>query len=270
MTLFGSDLDAAGTGEPVAVTALEFDVLWEHLGFDEMPVVLRVPSPGATRRERADLVNGAWESLRAKGYGRQVDLDPRLHAMLSVLDRPDTEVDGRLWYERETRLLAAARGEAAVLATLVDGVLTLRAAAPTGLVREALGMLSGKPAGGGRSVTLPAARFESAAAQGATQDGFEEALRAQGVRADDARQLREMIGDLQGHGQFGAAARDRWGGRRRADHVVGFFDTAAGRYLQIRRGSPGEEQWSTLSPADTRRLHQHVEAMYQGVAGAAG
>jgi hypothetical protein len=267
--LFGSDLDAASTGEELTVTALEFDVVWEHLGFDEMPVVLRVPSPGATRWERADLVRSAWESLQAKGYGRQVDLDPRLHGMLSVLARPDAEVDGRLWHEQETRLLAAARGEAAVLAAFAGDTLTLRQAAPTGLVREALGMLPAKPAGSGRSVTLPAARFESAAAQGATQDGFEAALRGQGVRPDDARQLREMIGDLQGHGQFGAAARDHWGGRRRADHVVGFFDTAAGRYLQVRRGSAAEEPWSTLSPADSRRMHQHVEAMYQDAVAAA-
>lgn len=270
MTLFGTGFEEPGTREPVTLTALEFDVVWEHLELDEMPIVLRVPSPGATYAERSELVRSAWQSLAAKGYGRQVDLDPRLYGMLRLLERPRAEVDGRLWYGTETRLLVATNGDAAVLATLAGETLTLREAAPTGLVREALGALPAKRAGEGRSVTLPSARFERAAEAGTTQDGFEAALRSQGVREDDARQLRDMIGDLEGHGQFGAAARDQWGARRRADHVVGFFDTAAGRYVQIRRGSPGSEPWSTLSPADPRRMHQHVEAMYQEVLGQAG
>lgn len=269
MTIFGSDLGISDTREPLTVSALEFDVLWEHLGLGEMPVVLGVPSPGSTHAERADLVARAWASLEAKGYGRQVDLDPRLHHMLTVLQRPDAEVDGRLWFEGETRLLVAMRADHAVLATMADGMLIFREAAPTGLPREALGVLPAKQAGTGTSVTLPAPRFENAAMQGSTPDGFEAALRSQGVRSDDARSLREMIGDLEGHGQFGAAARDRWGARHRAGHVVGLFDTTSGRYVQIRRDSSGQEPWSTISPADQRRMHQHVDAMYQEIVAAA-
>lgn len=265
MTTFGADLGVSDTREPLTVSALEFDVLWEHLGLGEMPVVLSVSSPGGTHRERRDLVEQAWGSLQAKGYGRQVDLDPRLHHMLTVMQRPDAEVDGRLWFERETRLLVAMRAGHAVLATLCDDVITLREAAPTGLPREALGQLPATKAGSGTSVTLPAERFENAATQGSTPDGFEAALRSHGVRSDDARSLREMIGDLEGHGQFGAAARDTWGARHRADHVVGFFDTTNGRYVQIRRGSPGTQPWNTISPADPRRVHQHVDGMYQEV-----
>src|SRR4051812_50208178 len=96
--------------EPVTITALEFDVLWEHLALDAMPLVLRVPSPGRTDVERAKFVNHAWDSLARRGLGRQVDLDPRLARLVSLLRRPDREVDGRLWIGHQGRLFAAATG----------------------------------------------------------------------------------------------------------------------------------------------------------------
>ncbi|MGH3436645.1 MAG: ESX secretion-associated protein EspG [Sciscionella sp.] len=263
MTIFGADLGQQDVREPITISALEFDVLTEYLALGEMPVVLRVPSPGSTNTERNQLVSSAWASLQAKGYGRAVDLDPRLRHMLGVLARPDSEVDGRLWLDGEIRLLAALRGEHAVLATMRAGNLTLREAAPTGLPREALTVLPSRDAGQGVSITLPSARFEAAAAKGTTPEAFEAALREFGLRAEDAKQLRAMIGDVTGQGQFGAAARDKWGARHRADHVVSFFETEGGRYMQIRRESTADEPWSTISPVDARRMNQHVTTMYQ-------
>ena len=54
MTLFGLDVGMSDTRDPVIISTLEFDVLWEHLGLETMPLVLKVPSPGKTREERIE------------------------------------------------------------------------------------------------------------------------------------------------------------------------------------------------------------------------
>lgn len=265
MTLFGTDLGASPVGESLTISALEFDVLWEHLQLEDMPVVLRVPSPGGSYAERTRLVRAAWDSLGTKGYGRPVDLDPRLARMLRVLERPDREVDARIWVDRPVRVLAAVRNEFAVLAVYADNKLHLRPAAVTGLPREVLTVLPAAEAGPGESVTLPSSQFEAAAAQTRTSKAFEAALKQNGVRDVDARNLVKMITDVQGQGQFGAAARDKWGSRLRAGYVISFYDTAEGRYVQIRKESRGGDAWSTISPVDSRRLHQHVKSMFDDV-----
>ncbi|OLF04292.1 ESX secretion-associated protein EspG [Actinophytocola xinjiangensis] len=248
--------------EPITISALEFDVLWEYQSLDAMPLVLRVPSPGRTDDERAKLVEQAWTSLDARGLGRQVDLDPRLTRLLSLLNRPDREVDVRAWVGSPVRALAAATGDEAVLAVLTGQSLTLRPADATGLPRFALSVLPSVPAGPGRSLTLPTADFEAAAHDAGHRKGFEAALLARGVRAADAEDLATMIGDVVHQGQFGSAARDRWGRRVRAARVVSFFDTAGGRYLQVRRADPDAEPWTTISPADHRRMLQQVTALH--------
>lgn len=264
MTVF-ADLLGVDVAEPLTISALEFDVLWEHMRLEDMPVVLRVDSPGGTVGERQRLVQAAWGSLEAKGYGRPVDLDPRLARMLRTLERPLTEIDARLWLENHSvRLLVAATDDFAVHATLADNKLTMREAALTGLPRESLTLLPDRPAGPGESVNLRSALFDHAAAVAQSQSQFAGVLEANGLRTADVESLRKMINDVSAQGQFGAAARDRYGARVRADHVVSFFDTEAGRYVQIRKPSNGEE-WSTIGPVDGRRMLQHVSSMYDEV-----
>ncbi|MBW4716175.1 ESX secretion-associated protein EspG [Saccharothrix obliqua] len=258
MTTFGVDLGVHDVREPVTISALEFDVLWEHLRLETMPLVLKVPSPGRTHEERAELERRVWAGLDRRGLGRPVSLDPLLEDLLHLLDRPQQEVDGRLWLGRSVRVLAAAKGQSAVLAVLDGDRLTLRPASSEGLPREALSVLPPAPAGPGHSVTLPSADLDAAAAAAGTPDKLEAALRARGTRAEDARTLAEMFQDAGHRGQFGAAVRDKWGKRVRPEHVVAFFDNPHGRYVQLRRAAPGQEPWSTVSPADPRRLAQHL------------
>lgn len=248
---------------PITISALEFDVLWEHLGIEEdMPLAVKVPSPGATHTERKQLVGQAWAELERRGLGRPVEIHPGITQALSVLARPDREVDGRTWLGRSVRFLAAARGEEAVLAILADNYLTIHGIAATALPSVAVGVLAQVQAGPGQSVSLPTQDFESAAkGGGSTKQGFEAALRGRGLRDDDVTTLAGMINDVVASGNFGAAARDRWGKRHRADRVVAFFDTEEGRYLQIRRASPDGSMWTTIAPADSRRLVHHVEQM---------
>ncbi|MCT2586183.1 ESX secretion-associated protein EspG [Actinophytocola gossypii] len=255
-------LFAETTDDPLTISALEFDVLWEHCALDAMPLVLKVPSPGRTEEERAKLVRSVWASLEERGLGGPVELDRRLEHLLSLLRRPDREIDGRLWIGSPLRVFAAATGDEAVLATLSGSTMTLRYADATGLPRFALSVLPGAPAGPGRSLTLPTADFEAAAEAANERERFEAALLARGIRPTDARDLAEMIGDVVNQGQFGSAVRDRWGRRVRAPRVVSFFDTAAGRYLQLRRADDDSEPWTTISPADPRRMLQHLTTLH--------
>ncbi|MFD7659464.1 ESX secretion-associated protein EspG [Actinosynnema sp. NPDC059797] len=261
MTTFGLDLGLNDVREPVTISALEFDVLWEHLRLETMPLVLKVPSPGKTNAERAELERRAWAALEQRGLGRPVSLDPMLEDLLHLLNRPQQEVDGRLWLGRSVRVLAAAKGHSAVLAVLDGDRLTLRPASSEGLPREALSVLPQLPAGPGHSVTLPSADLDAAAAASATPDDLAKALAARGIRAEDAQTLATMFQDASNRGQFGAAHRDKWGKRVRPDNVVAFFDTPAGRYIQLRRATPGQQPWSTVSPVDHRRLLHHLETL---------
>jgi hypothetical protein len=257
--------DSLATTEPVTISALEFDVLWEHLGMEypTMPLVLKVPSPGKTDDERAAIVLRAWTGLEQRGLGGPVSMDPTLTRLLLLLSHADREIDGRLWVGGEVRVFAAATGEDAVLATLSNGSLTLRGAEASGLPRFALSMLPAVPAGPGKSITLPTEDFEAAAKEATKQSELAPALQARGVRAEDANTLAEMIGDVVNRGQYGTAARDRWGRRVRVARVISFFDTADGRYLQVRREEDGSPPWTTISPADSRRMLQHLTELHE-------
>ncbi|GAA4834455.1 ESX secretion-associated protein EspG [Saccharopolyspora rosea] len=253
-------MTAADQDRRLRLSALEFDVLTEHLGLERMPLVLKVPSPGRTRAERAELVDAVWRSLADRDLGGPTRLDPELEGMLRLLVRPDREVDARLWLDRSVRVLAAAGPvDDAVLVVKDEDELTFRPAAASGLAREAVSVL---PAGSGGSVSVPSADLDAAAEEaGDDLERLPTALVRRGVRADDAETLARMVNGVGSRGQFGVAARDRWGRRTRAGHVVGCFDTPHGRYAQLRRESPSGQPWSTIAPADARRLTAHVEEL---------
>jgi hypothetical protein len=257
-----TDLGAPVQSRPISVSAIEFDVLWEHFGLEDMPLAVKVPSPGQTFTERAMLEQQAWAEIERRGLGRQVGLYPGIERALGILARPDREIDGRTWLGRSVRFLAASRDEEAVLAILADGHITIHSIAASGLPSAAIGVLAPVPAGPGQSVSLPAADFEQAAnSAGGTKQGFERALRARGIREDDVTTLAAMIDDVAATGNFGAAARDKWGKRHRAERVISFFDTGNGRYVQVRRPSQDGSHWTTISPADNRKLTHQVEQM---------
>ncbi|MEU4742227.1 ESX secretion-associated protein EspG [Actinosynnema sp. NPDC023658] len=261
MTTFGLDLGDSDLREPVTISALEFDVLWEHLRLETLPLVLKVPSPGKTHSERAELEQRAWADLDRRGLGRPASLDPGLEDLLHLLNRPQEEVDGRLWLGHSVRVLAASKGSSGVLAVLAHDQLTLRPASAEGLPREALSVLPPLSAGPGHSVTLPSADLDAAAATSNTPDDLLNALVARGIRPDDARTLADMFRDAGNRGQFGRASRDKWGRRVRQEGVVSFFDNPHGRYIQLRRATPGQQPWSTVSPVDARRLLHHLESL---------
>lgn len=257
----GVDVDAG----PITISALEFDVLWEHLRLAEMPLVLRVPSPGRTFVERRQLTADVWQALERRGLGRRLGLDPRLERLLRLLENPDQEIDGRFGATRGVRLLVAATGDEAVFAVLSKRGLVLSEVPVTGLAREALSVLPPVGPGPGESITVPSEDLDAAAANATTAEDFELELCRRNLRLRDATVLRTMVTGVRRQGQFGASARNRWGHRRRAGYVVGFFDTDGGRYLQLRRRAEDGQTWSTISPADNRLLIQQLTDLLAGV-----
>lgn len=251
-------VDTTPVGEPITISAVEFDVLWEHLRLGEMPLVLQVPSPGRTYTERRQLTAEVWQALERRGLGRRLEVDARLEQLLRLLENPDREIDGRFGATRGVRLLVAATGDDAVFAVLSKRGLVLSEVAVTGLAREALSVLPVVGAGPGESITVRSANLDAAAANATTPEEFELELCRQNLRLRDAGILRAMVTGVRRQGQFGASARNRWGHRRRAPHVVGFFDTDAGRYLQLRVTAEDGQTWSTISPADNRLLTQQL------------
>lgn len=252
------DLGTTPAAEPIRISVLEFDVLWEHLRLGEMPLVLKVPSPGRTHAERDQLVAQAWQSLEERGMGRPMAVDPRLDRMLRLLGGADQEIDGRFGATRGVRLLMAATGDEAVFAVLSKRGMVLSEVPVTGLAREALSVLPVVGPGPGESITVRSADLDAAAANATSPEHFELELCRQNLRLRDATILRTMITGVRRQGQFGASARNRWGHRRRAPHVIGFFDTDGGRYLQLRVKAEDGQTWSTISPADNRLLTQQL------------
>lgn len=246
------------------MSRLEFDVVWEHLRLGPFPTVYRMLGHGHTYDERVRLVDQAWASLRVRGMGGPTAPNPLLAELLGVLARPEREVDARTGHRgREVRALAGATGDRATLGVLTADGFSFTEITPGGLSRAVVGLLPDHPPGTGHSVTLSSASFRAACeASGDTANGLRAALTERGMRPDDADQLANALGGPFGGGQFGAAVRDRWGRRHRASHVVGFVDTASGRYsLESKPFLGGAEQWTTIAPADLPRLAARIDRL---------
>lgn len=264
--VLGGDPGERPIGEPITISPLEFDVLWEQLRLAEMPLVLRVPSPGRTFTERRELTSQVRTSLAARGLGHGTTVDPRLAHLLRLLEKPDLAIDGRFGSTRGVRLLVAATGDDAVFAVLSKRGLVLSEAPVTGLPKQAISVLPVVAAGPGESITLRSSTLDIAATTSATPEDFELALCRHDLRLRDAGILRMMVTGIRRQGQFGASAINRWGHRRRAPHVISFFDTAGGRYLQLRTTGEDGQEWSTISPADNRLLLSQLTDLLNTVA----
>ncbi|SDM90973.1 EspG family protein [Allokutzneria albata] len=237
----------------ITISDTAYQVAWEHLGLGQMPLALLVNPRGARHDERDAVVAGAWQELRTSGLVAGTDLDERLARWLRTLAAPDRLVDARLWLGEEVRAVAAATWDEdeGVLAVLRDGKLHLKPIYATGLARAATELLPAIGPGPGHSVSVPNEALARAAREaGSDPRALAAALRSE-ISAEDAEQLAQMIKSPGQRGQFGASL-----GRKRADHVVAYYDTAHGRYLM--EDSRG---WTTVSPADSRVLVRQIDRL---------
>lgn len=241
----------------IALSPLEYDVLWEHLRLGPFPPVIAVPSAGRTHDERATLRTTAWKSLRGKGLGRPGALDERLERRLRRLARPEWELDARMQDGARTTALVARAGRGATVAVLAGDEVGLSTIKPDRVVAEAVGVLPAHPAGTGNSITLPAAALDTAAsAGGADPERLRRSLIGQGLGKSDARKITDVLGNVVRLGHFGAARTPPEGERRRAGHAVSVYDCPAGRYLFTRKGG-----WVTLLPGTDAAISRQLDEL---------
>jgi hypothetical protein len=244
----------------VVLSALEFDVLWEHERFPRRHAALDVPSPGRTHTERAKLVEEVWASLARKGLAENRRPVPELLDSLALLADPGRSVDAWVWTDREISALAVAAGSNALLGVVDGAEVWLIPARDSSLAEAAVSVAGAAAAGAGQSVSLPTQilRDADAYADGSADRLIEHLQREGGLAYSQARLLAAMFDGMTLRGQFGAERTERDRRVRRAGRVVAFHDTGHGRYLHLVRPSSDGRPWSTVAPADNHRLAECV------------
>lgn len=245
--------------EPLVLSSVQLDVVWEAERLGPRHIALNVPSPGATQVERAELVEKAWHSLESRGLARGRRASGDLLDMLGILANPAACVDVWAWADRQVSGLAATTGNHAMLGVVDGDEFWLVPARTSSLAESAVSVAGELHAGIGQSVTLPHALLVDAAAQA---DGdahvLVTALQDRGFELFSAQELAGMLFGSVARGQFGVERRRRDGSRERAERVVAFHDTDAGRYLMQLERNTDDVDWCTVTPADNALLAQRV------------
>lgn len=254
------------------LTEAEFDVLWEELRLGPTPVVLRLPSPGRTRAERARIVAAGRDGLRRRGLADVAGPAPEPARLLGLLAAPRRGLELRAWFGRPVRALATERDGDGALAVRRDGHVELIASGtPAHAVATTLPV---RPAGRGRALSLPTGVLAGilAATDGrAVPDGVITGSDASdGVSPDDAALLAHLLGGQGGRAQVAAVVHDRWGSPHRPAGPLTVLDTPHGRYRLTRTPAGDGTEWSTLAPVDGRGLHDLLSGLLDEADTAAG
>ncbi|HEV2783739.1 MAG TPA: ESX secretion-associated protein EspG [Actinophytocola sp.] len=253
-------------GQTITLSALEYDVLWEHLQLGPFPPIFELDSHGATLEERAELTAEAWESLADKELGWPTAVDGRVVFRLRMLARPEWEVDARLRRPdgRTVSALIAANPATTTTATIAirdEDRLTLRTFPAGEMIGAAVSLLPPHPPGTGVSITLPAETLDAAVARsGRDPASLARTLISSGLGKSEAYKIADLAAGTVGFAHFGAARTRTFDRRRRAGHVVSVYDTTAGRYLFTRKPT-GAQRWVTLVPGTPSALTRQLDEL---------
>ncbi|WP_328604936.1 ESX secretion-associated protein EspG [Amycolatopsis sp. NBC_00345] len=264
-------------------TPLAFDFLWESMGLGELPYPLRVRSHGATEDERVSLRHRVDVELKARGVrDPRGYVEPRLDDWLGLLARGQVSIDAvhiPQFQAHPVAILAAADDRTGVVAIQDGDGIWLRGVPSDGLVSAVVDLLPAGPRGSEASVTLPLdealntrpIRVPVAAAGG---PGEAEEKGRRGRRQSLSERVtvdpKETYGLISGQprlrgGQLAANSRSSLGARQRS-RVLGWFDTATGRYLSLSRAGSDGREWVTVAPADPKTLRTRLGEMVASVA----
>ncbi len=264
---------------------LAFDFLWESAQVGELPYPLIVRSHGATEDERVSLRHRADVELKARDIrdprGR---LAPPIEDALHLLAFAPLTIDALHIPQFEAPtvgVLAAGDDTKAVLAVQDADGIWLRDVPPDGLVSAVVGILPAGPRGSEASVTLPLDEALHTAPirvpvpvplpSGPAEDDGKRRGRPRRVPLSErlAVDPREAYGRIAGQprqrgGQLAANSRSQVGARQRS-RVLGWFDTATGRYLSLSRAGTDGREWVTVAPADPATLRTRLGEMVSSV-----
>jgi hypothetical protein len=247
------------TNGSIVLSALELEILWEVERLPPRHAALEVPSPGTTHGERAELVEQAWASLRARGLARGRNASGELIDMLNLFAHPKIAIDVWIWTDREIKGLAVSFGSQALLGVVDAGEVWLIPAWPGRLAEAAVSVAGELAPGVGQSISVPHDLLVEADAEARGEaKALVTALEDRDVPLWQAQELAGMLVGQEARGQFGVQRAGRDGQLRRADRVVSFYDTDAGRYLfQLGRNTDGRD-WATVTPADNQLLARRL------------
>ncbi|NIH78143.1 ESX secretion-associated protein EspG [Amycolatopsis viridis] len=265
-------------GFSTSFTPLTFDFLWEAAGIGELPYPLQVRSHGATMDERARLRRQALDELKVRGlcdhHGR---LDPRGADWFRVLSQATISIDAVHipdFQAPPVSILAATDGVLGVVAIQDASGIRVRPAFPEGLASTVVDLLPPGTRGTEASITLPvdeALRIPPSRPAVPVGGDPKPRRRSLSERPADPREAYARLAGqprLRG-GQLAANSRSGVHGRRRSP-VLGWFDTATGRYLSLSRPGADGREWVTVSAADAKTLRTRLSEMVAAVTGEPG
>lgn len=237
---------------PSVLSTAEFDVVWRGLGLGAPPVVLQVPSPGRTHRERRRVEAEVWVTLRDRGLTPGSDLTQ----LLGLLAAPSPRVEVRAWGTSTRRAIVAAIGsDGGIVARRRDDTVVVE---PCGSVAGAvIGLLAGGRSGPGRAASVPGPDLDEALRR-PSGAGLRADLVTLGVDPAEAGLVARMLHAVAGRAQITVAVPDRWGVVRRSGELLEVLDGPAGRYLMTRTCGGDDTCWTTVAPVDDRRLRHRV------------
>jgi hypothetical protein len=242
----------------IVLSKLEFDVLWESEKLPHKHEALTVPSPGRTHTERRRLVAQAFADLEQRGLAKRDRAVPDLVDWLNLLAHHQLSIDSWVWTDHRISSLAVVNGTAALLAAVDGPQVWLIPARHTAIAEAAVSVAGDVVAGPGLSVSVPTEVLSAAdaAARGNPRE-FAAALTRKGVA--DAKVLADMVAGMNVRGQFGVTRMQRDQRMARAGRVVAFHDTPRGRYVHLAKPNNDGRVWSTVTPADNRRIVSCVQ-----------
>ena len=230
----------------------ELDVVWRALRLGDLPLVIDVPSPGATRAERAALERRVWTDLvtreLADDHGQP---HWRLADRLRTIAWRTSSLELRVFGADATRAVLATRGRRNVLGVLRDRF-TIGSAPATARAATLIALLPEVPPGQGHSVSVDTGLFAMAVRDPRPHDR----LRRHGVSTDDARTLLAMATGSVRVAQLVAETRDG-NGRVVRSRAMSVYDTPSGRYRAIRTVTAGTDHL-TVTPATPSALADAV------------
>lgn len=246
----------------VVLSKLEFDVLWEHEKLPPKHEALTVPSPGRTHTERRQLVARAFSDLEQRGLAKRDRAVPELADWLSLLAHPQLAIDSWVWTDHRISSLAVVAGNTALLAAVDGPDVWLIPARETAIAEAAVSVAGDVVAGPGLSVSMPTDVLTAADAEArGDQREFAAALMRRGIAGQDAKAVAAMVGEMNVRGQFCVTRMQRDQRMVRADRVVAFHDTPRGRYVHLAKPNNDGREWSTITPADNRRMVTCVQEL---------
>jgi hypothetical protein len=230
------------------LSPVELDVVWRALRLGGLPLVIDVPSPGATHAERAVIERRVWtELVRRELADDQGQPHWRLADRLETIARRTRSLELRVFGADAIRAILATRGRRNVLGVLAERF-TVSSAPATARVATLLALLPEVPPGQGHSVSVDTRLFAAAARAAKPHDR----LRQHGVSTDDARTLLAMATGSVRIAQIVAEARGAHG-RAVRSRALSVYDTPAGRYRAVRTVTPASDHL-TVTPATPSSL----------------